>query len=90
LKNFSPRPPITGPNDAPLEVIAPDGAPSTSIMKHLLDVFLVHFGGQYPALDRDTLEKKIESRTGSTFLLLSIAAIAARCAICPSLPSGVH
>jgi hypothetical protein len=39
---------------------------------------MVHFGCQYPFLDRTTLDGKIESRMGSVFLLNSIAAIAAR------------
>ena len=77
-RNYSPRPAVQGPNDLPQEVISTDGAPSTPIMRHLLDVFMVHFGCQFPGLDRVALESKIESRTGSTFLLLSIAAIAAR------------
>jgi hypothetical protein len=69
---------VQSASDVNQEVIAPDGAPSTAIMRHLLDVFMVHFGCQYPFLDRSSLEAKIESRTGSTFLLNSIAAIAAR------------
>ena len=77
-RNYSPRPLVQSASDVNTEVIAPDGAPSTAIMRHLLDVFMVHFGCQYPFLDRPSLEAKIESRTGSTFLLNSIAAIAAR------------
>lgn len=59
-------------------MISPDGRPNASIMRHLLDVFMVHFGCQFPFLDRQSLDAKIEARTGSVFLLNSIAAIAAR------------
>jgi hypothetical protein len=52
--------------------------PTTPIMRHLLDVFLVHFGSQFPFLDRQSLEAKIDARTGSVFLMNCIAAIAAR------------
>ena len=76
LFNYSPRP--IGSTEASTEVIAPDGAPNTALMRHLLDVFIVHFGCQYPFLDRATLDGKIESRIVSVFLLNSIAAIAAR------------
>ena len=69
---------IGGVNEAPQEVIAPDGSPSTPVMLHLLDVFLVHFGCQFPFIERAGLEAKIEARTASVFLLNSIAAIAAR------------
>lgn len=74
----SPALTVAGPGDVAQELIAPDGAPSTLIMRHLLDVFITHFGCQFPFIDRVDLEAKIESRTASVFLLLSIAAIAAR------------
>ena len=74
---------LTLPRDVPgqesIPLIGSDGAPNPPIMKHLLDVFLVHFGCQYPFISRADLEPKIESGTGSVFLLNSIAAIAARC-----------
>jgi len=60
------------------ELIGPDGLPPAPIMRHLLDVFMTHFGCQFPFIDRGDLEGKIENRTGSVFLLLSIAAVAAR------------
>ncbi len=77
-RNYSPRPAVQGPSETPQEVISPDGMPSIPIMRHLLDVFMVHFGCQLPFLDRQSLDAKIEARTGSMFLLNSIAAIAAR------------
>jgi hypothetical protein len=60
------------------EVLAADGMPTTPIMRHLLDVFITHFGCQFPFVDRQDLEAKIDARTGSIFLLNSIAAMAAR------------
>jgi hypothetical protein len=68
----------SGPTIPVEEVIAPDGMPTTPIMRHLLDVFMTHFGCQFPFVDRQDLESKIEERTGSVFLLNSIAAMAAR------------
>lgn len=68
----------SGPTIPVEEVIAPDGMPTTPIMRHLLDVFMTHFGCQFPFVDRQDLEAKIEERTGSVFLLNSIAAMAAR------------
>lgn len=71
--------PGTFPPEAPgLELVASDGAPSTLIMRHLLDVFMQHFGCQFPFLDKRELEQKIESRTGNAFLLNCIAGLAAR------------
>ncbi|GFZ45812.1 hypothetical protein JCM24511_03542 [Saitozyma sp. JCM 24511] len=78
LQKASPRAALQGPGDTAQEVIAADGAPSTPIMRHLLDVFMVHFGCQFPFLDRQGLETKIENRTGSVFLLNCVAAMAAR------------
>lgn len=74
----SPAVTVCGVGDTPQELIATDGLPSTGLMLHLLDVFITHFGCQFPFIDRRDLETKIEARTGSVFLLLSIAAIAAR------------
>jgi hypothetical protein len=62
------------------EVVGADGMPTPAIMRHLLDVFMVHFGSQFPALDKASLEAKIEAGTGSVFLLNAIAGIAARSA----------
>ncbi|KAL7424239.1 hypothetical protein Q5752_001825 [Cryptotrichosporon argae] len=77
--------PGMGPGDGPAELIAADGSPSTPIMRHLLDVFMTHFGCQFPFLDRRDIEAKIEARTGSVFLLNSIAAIAARFSTHPAI-----
>jgi hypothetical protein len=60
------------------EVIGPDGIPPVHIMLELVSVFMIHFGAQFPCLDRRDLEAKIRYRTGSSFLLNSIAGIAAR------------
>jgi hypothetical protein len=78
LQKASPRTALQGQGDTAQEVIAADGAPSTPIMRHLLDVFMVHFGCQFQFLDRQGLETKIENRTGSVFLLNCVAAMAAR------------
>lgn len=74
----SPQAAVNGLGEAAQELIAADGAPSTPVMKHLLEVFLAHFGCQFPFVERADLESKIENRTASVFLQLSIAAIAAR------------
>ncbi|CAK9784515.1 hypothetical protein CC85DRAFT_326061 [Cutaneotrichosporon oleaginosum] len=74
-----------GTGEVAQELIAPDGAPSTPVMQHLLDIFATHFGCQFPFVDRADLETKIESRTASVFLLLSIAAIAARFSSHPAI-----
>ena len=60
------------------EVIGPDGIPPVHIMLELVSVFMIHFGAQFPCIDRRDLEAKIRYRTGSSFLLNSIAGIAAR------------
>jgi hypothetical protein len=60
------------------EVIGADGIPPVHIMLELVSVFMIHFGAQFPCIDRRDLESKIHSRTGSSFLLNSIAGIAAR------------
>jgi hypothetical protein len=70
---------IPQPSGAPMEeVIGPDGIPPVHIMLELVSVFMVHFGSQFPCIDRRDLEAKIHARTGSSFLLNSIAGIAAR------------
>lgn len=78
FRNASPRSAVQGPRDTPQEVIGQDGLPTPEIMRHLLDVFMAHFGCQFPFIDRQATEAKIEARTGSVFLLHAIAGIAAR------------
>ncbi|WVQ94609.1 hypothetical protein IAU59_001689 [Kwoniella sp. CBS 9459] len=60
------------------DIIGPDRMPHPVMMKHLLHVFMEHFGCQFPFLDQQALEASIDNRTGSTFLLVCIAAVAAR------------
>jgi hypothetical protein len=62
------------------ELIGADGVPDQTIMRHLLDLFMVHFGCQFPFVERAKVERDIERQTGSVFLHNSIAAVAARCA----------
>lgn len=47
-------------------------------MKHLLDIFMVHFGCQFPFIDKRLVVQQIESRTGSVFLQNCIAGLSAR------------
>jgi hypothetical protein len=47
-------------------------------MHHLLDIFFIHFGCQFPFLDRSELEAQVDAGTGSAFLFNAIAGIAAR------------
>jgi len=47
-------------------------------MRHLLDLFFIHFGCQFPFLDKMELESQVDSGTGSAFLFHAIAGIAAR------------
>jgi hypothetical protein len=47
-------------------------------MHHLLDVFFIHFGCQFPFLDQTELEAQVDAGTGSAFLFNAIAGIAAR------------
>jgi hypothetical protein len=47
-------------------------------MHHLLDVFFIHFGCQFPFLDHTELEAQVDAGTGSAFLFNTIAGIAAR------------
>jgi hypothetical protein len=63
--------------DAADELLGPNG-PNPAIMLHLLDMFVTHFGCQFPFVERAEVEKQIGGGTGSVFLLLAIAAIAAR------------
>jgi hypothetical protein len=62
----------------PQQVIGPTGLPNPSIMHHLLDVFFIHFGCQFPFLDQAELESQVDAGTGSAFLFNAIAGIAAR------------
>jgi len=50
-------------------------------MRHLLDVFFIHFGCQFPFLDQAELEAQVDAGTGSAFLFNAIAGIAARSAL---------
>lgn len=52
--------------------------PTPPIMRHLLEVFFVHFGSQFPFLNQAELDEQVEAGTGSAFLFNAIAAIAAR------------
>jgi hypothetical protein len=54
------------------------GMPRHDLMLHLLDVFMTHFGCQYPALSRLQLERDLEQRSGSTLLFNCIASTASR------------
>lgn len=60
------------------EVIGADGIPTSHVMMELISVFMVHFGSQFPCIDRRDLEAKVHARTGSSFLLNCIAGISAR------------
>ncbi|WVF67007.1 hypothetical protein IAT40_001750 [Kwoniella sp. CBS 6097] len=60
------------------DIIGPDRMPHPAIMKHLVHVFMEHFGCQFPFFDKQALEASIDDRSGSTFLLVCIAAVAAR------------
>jgi hypothetical protein len=62
----------------PQQVIGPTGLPNPTIMRHLLDVFFIHFGCQFPFLDQTELESQVDAGTGSAFLFNAIAGIAAR------------
>ncbi|ORY29983.1 fungal-specific transcription factor domain-domain-containing protein [Naematelia encephala] len=84
-RNSSPRPAVSGPGESTQEIFAPDGMPSPAIMRHLLDVFMIHFACQFPFIEKESIGPKIESRTGSVFLFTSIAAIAARFSTHPAI-----
>ena len=71
--------PTAGSNvDIPTEVVGTDGMPNIPIMKHLLDLFMVHFGCQFPLLEHRRLEADLEAGIASIFLLNCIAATASR------------
>ena len=55
-----------------------DGTPEPSIMKHLLDLFMLHFGCQFPSIDKEDMISKIDAKEGNVFLLNCIAGVAAR------------
>lgn len=78
LKTSSPRAALNELDAAPQQVIDPSGMPSPSIMRHLLEVFFVHFGSQFPFLNKIELDNQVDAGTGSAFLFNAIAAIAAR------------
>ncbi|WWC61511.1 uncharacterized protein I303_104095 [Kwoniella dejecticola CBS 10117] len=67
------------------DLIGPDRMPNPAIMHHLLDSFFIHFGCQFPFLERNTLESSITAGTGSSFLLLCIASVTARFSSHPRL-----
>jgi len=69
---------LQGAVQGSMEVLGPSGMPSPPIMRHLLDVFMIHFGCQFPFLNRRTVDGLIEQSTGSVFLFNSIASVAAR------------
>jgi hypothetical protein len=66
------------------EVIGADGIPPVHVMMELISVFMIHFGSQFPCIDRRDLEAKVHARTGSSFLLNCIAGIAARSVPAPN------
>jgi len=76
------KPPASQRNDNPQQVIGPSGLPNPTIMRHLLDVFFIHFGCQFPFLDQTELESQVDAGTGSAFLFNAIAGIAARSVQC--------
>lgn len=78
LKAPSPHAAFLEMGDVPQNLIGADGMPTPPIMQHLLEVFMVHLGSQFPFLDRDVLVRQVEARTGSAFLFNCIAAVAAR------------
>ncbi|KAK8853507.1 hypothetical protein IAR55_004214 [Kwoniella newhampshirensis] len=75
----------SGTGDAGEELFGPDKMPSVSIMKHLYNLFIHHFGSQFPYFARRPLEMAAETRTASVFLLHCIAAIAARFSSHPAI-----
>jgi hypothetical protein len=78
FKASSPRAAFSEMDQVPQQVIDPNGMPSPPIMRHLLDVFFIHFGSQFPFLNKVELGNAVETGTGSAFLFNAIAAIAAR------------
>lgn len=78
MQRMSPLNPVHSLGEPRLELLAADGTPDQGIMKHLLDIFMVYFGCQFPFLDKADLEAKIDARKGNNFLLNCIAGISAR------------
>lgn len=59
-------------------IVYEGGMPRRDLTLHLLDIFLTHFGCQYPALSRSQLERDLDQRSGSTLLFNCIASAASR------------
>lgn len=78
FKASSPRAAFSELDLVPQQVIDPNGMPSPPIMRHLLDVFFIHFGCQFPFLNKVELDNEVDRGTGSAFLFNAIAAVAAR------------
>ena len=68
----------SGSHVAGPDLFTADGTPEPSIMKHLLDLFMLHFGCQFPSIDKDDIISKIDANEGNVFLLDCIAGVAAR------------
>jgi len=77
----TPRP-ASDRNDNLEQIIGPTGLPHPTIMRHLLDIFFIHFGCQFPFLDQTGLESQVDAGAGSAFLFNAIAGIAARSVLC--------
>lgn len=63
------------------DVISADGTPNLAIMRHLLSIFMEHFGSQFPFLDLQSLDTALLAGNGSVFMFDCIAAIASRCVL---------
>ena len=68
------------PNTAEDELFQADGMPNETLMLHLIDTFVDAFGDQFPFLTPKTLTRGLRNRSGSVFLYLAVAAVAARSA----------
>lgn len=68
----------SSPNIPQDKLVDEGGMPRRDLMLHLLDVFMTHFGSQYPALSRSQLERDLDQRSGSTLLFNCIASTASR------------
>ena len=55
-----------------------DGYPSQAIMLHLIDIFDLHFGSQFPAIEHVRMKEDVQNRRGSIFLLNCVTATASR------------
>ncbi|KAK4687588.1 hypothetical protein P7C73_g2528, partial [Tremellales sp. Uapishka_1] len=75
----------SGFGDISEELASADRMPSASIMRHLLHLFLEHFGSQFPFITRQSLESATDARTGSVFLFHCIAGMAARFSTHPAI-----